>query len=96
MNKLIQWSLIKLDTRFLPHNAHWDDPAEFSSRDPQLRQLARYPQARLLARTRQAGELQGVPVAPLPLALLRLETDAESDPQAWAETDAKPERETRA
>ena len=60
-----------------------------------MRQLTRYPQARLLARTRQAGELQGMPVEPLPLALLQLETNGESTPQASAETGAKPDRQAR-
>lgn len=31
-----------MDHRFLPHNTHLDDPAEFSDRDPQLRRLARH------------------------------------------------------
>ena len=30
-----------MDHRFLPHNTHLDDPAGFSSHDPQLRRLAR-------------------------------------------------------
>ena len=31
-----------MDHRFLPHNTHLDDPAEFSDRDPQLRRLAKH------------------------------------------------------
>ena len=77
--------------RFWPVEIKWTRQL----RPKELRQLARYPQARLLARTRQAGELQGVPVEPLPLALLQLETAAEPERQARAKTGAKPGRQAR-
>jgi len=34
-----------MDTRFLPHNAHWESPVRFAELDPQLRALRRLPLA---------------------------------------------------
>lgn len=40
LTKFSQWPMIKLmDTRFLAHNTHLEDPKHFMEHDPQLRRL---------------------------------------------------------
>ena len=41
-------------------------------RPKDLKQAAKYPNSRILSRTRQSGEILGLPVEPLPLNLLRI------------------------
>ena len=46
----------------------------FKLRPKDLKQIAKYPNSRILTRSRQSGEVLGIPTEPLPLALLRLDS----------------------
>ena len=53
--------------RFWPIEVKW--ARQLKPKD--LKQIRKYPQARIWARTRRSGDLDGVRVEPLPLALYR-------------------------
>jgi hypothetical protein len=54
--------------RFCPVEVKWTGQL----RPKQLRQIAKYPNALILAKSREGSEIQGVQTSPLPLELLRL------------------------
>jgi len=56
------------DGRFYPVEVKWTRQI----RPKDLKQVSKYPQAVILANTRHSGRLNGIPVRPLPLALLAL------------------------
>ena len=58
-----------MDTLFLPHNPHLEKPEAFIR---QLKQITKYPNGLILTKSRQQGEIHGIPTIPLPLALLRI------------------------
>lgn len=53
---------------FMPLEIKWTEQI----RPKDLKQIAKYPNGRILGKSRQYGEILGVPTEPLPLALLRL------------------------
>lgn len=57
--------------RFWPLEIKWT--GQLRSKD--LKQIAKYPNGRILTRSRQSGEILGIPTQPVPLALLRLGSD---------------------
>jgi uncharacterized protein len=54
--------------RFYPVEVKWTSQL----RPKSLKQIVRYPNSRILTRTRRRGTINGVPTEPLPLALFRL------------------------
>ena len=62
--------------RFLPLEVKWTTQL----RPKDLKQIAKYPNGRILTKSRQCGEILGIPTEPLPLALLRL-CSAETPPE---------------
>lgn len=56
------------EKRFYPVEVKWTSQI----RPKDLKQVARYPNSRILTRSRQSGEIQKIPTEPLPLALLRI------------------------
>ncbi|MFH0726162.1 MAG: ATP-binding protein [Pseudomonadota bacterium] len=54
--------------RFWPVEVKWTHQI----RPKDLKQLAKYPNGRILGKSRQYGKIQGIPIEPLPLALFRL------------------------
>jgi len=64
----------EVDIAYVDKNRFWPVEVKWSGqmRPKQLRQIAKYPNGMILTKSRQQGEIQGVPTIPLPLALLRL------------------------
>jgi hypothetical protein len=56
--------------RFWPVEIKWSKHADAKA----LKQVSKYPNARILDRSSQMRTIHGVPTEPLPLALIRLET----------------------
>ena len=56
------------DNRFWPVEIKWTRQL----RPKQIKQIAAYPNGRILTRSKVKGEIQGLPTEPLPLALLKL------------------------
>ncbi|WP_459874081.1 hypothetical protein, partial [Endothiovibrio diazotrophicus] len=54
--------------RFWPVEVKWTGQL----RPKALKQIAKYPNARILDRSRRGGEIQGIRTEPLPLALARI------------------------
>ena len=57
-------------SRFWPIEAKWTKQL----RPKNLKQIAKYPNGRILTKSRQPGHILGIPTEPLPLAMLRIET----------------------
>jgi len=55
--------------RFWPVEVKWSE----KTRPGELKQILKYPNGRILTRSRCAGAIRGLPTIPLPLALLRWE-----------------------
>jgi predicted AAA+ superfamily ATPase len=58
------------ERRFWPVEVKWTGQL----RPKQLKQIGKYPNALILTRSRQAGSIHGTPTVPLPLALMRLDS----------------------
>jgi len=56
--------------RFWPVEIKWTRQL----RPHELKQISKYPNARILGKSRQPSEVMGIPVEPLPLALFRMGT----------------------
>ncbi|MFC1708252.1 ATP-binding protein [Planctomycetota bacterium] len=67
-------SVGEVDVAFVSAGRFWPVEVKWSRqlRPKDLKQIRKYENGRILARTRSPGALEGVPVQPLPLALLRL------------------------
>ena len=65
----------EVDVAYVSENQIWLVEIECTRqlRPKQIKQIAKYPNGRILTRSNVNGEIQGVPTEPLPLALLRIE-----------------------
>ncbi|MDY6986823.1 MAG: hypothetical protein SWQ30_02100 [Thermodesulfobacteriota bacterium] len=64
----------EVDIAYVHENRLWPVEIKWTRqlRPKQLKQIAKYPNGRILTRSPIKGEINGVPTEPLPLALLRL------------------------
>jgi predicted AAA+ superfamily ATPase len=65
----------EVDVAYVSDNRIWPVEIKWTRqlRPKQIKQIAKYPNGRILTRSKIKGEIQGVPTEPLPLALLRIE-----------------------
>jgi hypothetical protein len=63
-----------VDIAYVNKNRFWPIEVKWSGqlRPGQLKQIAKYPNGLILTRSKQMGQIQGVPTIPLPLALFRI------------------------
>ena len=63
----------EVDIAYVDRNRFWPVEIKWSRqlRPKDLKQIAKYPNSRILSKALQSGAIQGVPVEPLPLALFR-------------------------
>jgi len=64
----------EVDIAYVDKNRFWPLEIKWTKqlRPKDLKQIAKYPNSRILTRSRQSGEVLGISTEPLPLALLRL------------------------
>ena len=64
----------EVDVAYVRQNRLWPIEVKWTTqiRPKDLKQVAKYPNSRILTRLRQSGEIMGIPTEPLPLALFRL------------------------
>lgn len=64
----------EIDMAYVDRNCFWPVEIKWTKqlRPKDLKQTAKYPNSRILTRSRQKGMILGIPTEPLPLALLRL------------------------
>jgi predicted AAA+ superfamily ATPase len=64
----------EVDIAYVDQNRFWPLEIKWTKqlRPKDLKQIAKYPNSRILSRSRYRGEILGIPVEPLPLAMLRL------------------------
>ena len=64
----------EVDVAYVNENRLWPVEVKWTRqlRPKQLKQIVKYPNGRILTRSKVKGEIHGVPTEPLPLALLRL------------------------
>lgn len=64
----------EVDVAYVRQNRLWPIEVKWTTqiRPKDLKQVAKYPNSRILTRQRQSGEIMGIPTEPLPLALFRL------------------------
>jgi predicted AAA+ superfamily ATPase len=64
----------EVDVAYVNENRLWPVEVKWTRqlRPKQIKQIAMYPNGRILTKSKVKGEIQGVPTEPLPLALLRL------------------------
>ncbi len=64
----------EVDVAYVNENQLWPVEIKWTQqlRPKQIKQIAKYPNGRILTKSKTKGELHGVPTEPLPLALLRL------------------------
>jgi len=64
----------EVDVAYIDRNRFWPLEVKWTKqlRPKALKQIAKYPNSRILTRSRQSGKVLGIPTEPLPLALLRL------------------------
>jgi len=64
----------EVDIAYIDENRFWPIEVKWTGqlRPKDLKQIAKFPDGRILARTRQSGAIEGIPTEPLPLALFRL------------------------
>jgi hypothetical protein len=64
----------EVDIAYIKQNRFWPLEIKWTRqlRPKDLKQIAKYPNSRILTRLRQKGEILGIPTEPLPLELLRL------------------------
>jgi predicted AAA+ superfamily ATPase len=67
----------EVDVAYVDQNRFWPLEVKWTSqlRPKALKQIAKYPNGRILTKSRQHGEILGVSAEPLPLALLHLGSD---------------------
>jgi predicted AAA+ superfamily ATPase len=63
----------EVDVAYVNENQLWPVEIKWTQqlRPKQIKQIAKYPNGRILTKSKTKGELHGVPTEPLPLALLR-------------------------
>jgi len=64
----------EVDIAYIDQNRFWPLEIKWTKqlRPKDLKQIAKYPNSRILSRSWERGEIMGVPVEPLPLTMLRL------------------------
>jgi len=64
----------EVDIAYVDNNQFWPVEVKWSGqlRPKQLKQITKYPNGLILTKSRQQGEIHGIPTIPLPLALLRI------------------------
>ena len=64
----------EVDIAYIDQNRFWPLEIKWTKqlRPKDLKQIAKYPNSRILSRSWKCGEIMGVPVEPLPLTMLRL------------------------
>jgi predicted AAA+ superfamily ATPase len=64
----------EVDIAYVDKNRFWPVEVKWTRqlRPKDLKQIAKYPNSRILTRSRRAGVVSGIPAEPLPLVLLRL------------------------
>lgn len=64
----------EVDIAYVDKNRFWPVEVKWTRqvRPKDMKQIAKYPNSRILTRSRRAGVLSGIPADPLPLVLLRL------------------------
>lgn len=64
----------EVDIAYVDKNQFWPVEVKWSGqlRPKQLKQITKYPNGLILTKSRQQGEIHGIPTIPLPLALLRI------------------------
>lgn len=64
----------EVDVAYIHQNRFWPVEVKWTNqiRPKDLKQISRYRNGRILSKSRRTGEIQGIPVEPLPLALLRM------------------------
>ena len=64
----------EVDVAYVDQNRFWPLEVKWTKqlRPKNLKQIAKYPNGRILTRSRQRGHILGIPTEPLPLAMLRL------------------------
>jgi predicted AAA+ superfamily ATPase len=64
----------EVDIAYVDKNRFWPVEVKWSGqlRPKQLKQITKYPNGLILTKSRQQGEIHGIPTIPLPLALLRI------------------------
>lgn len=64
----------EVDVAYIDQNRFWPLEVKWTTqlRPKDLKQITKYPNARILTKSRHCGEILGIPTEPLPLALLRL------------------------
>lgn len=64
----------EVDVAYIYENQLWPVEIKWTQklRPKQIKQIAKYPNGRILTKSKTKGELHGIPTEPLPLALLRL------------------------
>ena len=64
----------EVDVAYIDQNRFWPLEVKWTTqlRPKDLKQIAKYPNGRILTKSRHCGEILGIPTEPLPLALLRL------------------------
>ena len=65
----------EVDIAYVDQNRFWPLEVKWTRqlRPKDLKQIAKYPNGRILSRSRRCGEILGIPVEPLPFAMLRAE-----------------------
>ena len=65
----------EIDIAYIDGNRFWPVEIKWTRqiRPKQLKQIAKYPNGKILTKSSVSGEMNGVPTEPLPLALLRLD-----------------------
>jgi predicted AAA+ superfamily ATPase len=65
----------EIDIAYVYENRFWPVEIKWTRqiRPKQLKQIAKYPNGKILTQSSVSGEMNGVPTEPLPLALLRLD-----------------------
>ena len=63
-----------MDIAYVDKNQFWPVEVKWSAqlRPKQLKQITKYPNGLILTKSRQQGEIHGIPTMPLPVALLRI------------------------
>ncbi len=64
----------EVDIAYIHQNRFWPVEVKWTNqlRPGDLKQIVKYPNARILTRNKQPGTIQGIPTTPLPLALFQL------------------------
>jgi hypothetical protein len=73
----------EVDIAYVDKNQFWPVEVKWSAqlRPKQFKQITKYPNGLILTKSRQQGEIHGIPTMPLPVALLRIGPTEEEVPR---------------